>query len=243
MVVVTVEVGFLVYNIASQCRPQKSTLKVVGCQCISRQQSLTVALCNQLLHYPSCLHIEAACRPQNPDDISVVLFFIFKKLHKVLVVLCKWCLPASAPAESKSVLCIIFLFLEPAVVVNINALAGILCSAYNNLIVFLYVSELHNFNLFAVPYGYSIHPAVFCQMPFSIYLEILRKNWCGMKALRCRLCARCRHKYSVRRLYKSFLSKIRFLIFRHFKTHYSITSLLFWPCYCNTTQTRTKHRI
>ena len=79
MVVVAHEMKLLIYDVASECGSQVSTLEVMRRERVSRKQCLTVALCNQFAHYAARFHIEAARRTQNPDNIAVVFFFVFQQ--------------------------------------------------------------------------------------------------------------------------------------------------------------------
>ena len=58
---------------------------------------------------------------------------------------------------------------------DIYTLAAVLGAPGDDHIAFVYIPELHNPDLLAVPYRNCIHTAVFCQMPSAVYLEILGK--------------------------------------------------------------------
>ena len=79
MVVVAHEMKLLIYDVASECGSQVSTLEVMRRKCVSRKKCLAVALCNQFAHHAARFHIEAARRTQNPDNIAVVFFFVFQQ--------------------------------------------------------------------------------------------------------------------------------------------------------------------
>ena len=216
MVVVAHFVKFLVFYVTAQCSSQIRPFQVMGCQSISRQKSLTVSVCDQFRHDTARLHVKTAGRTQNPDHIAAVSFFVLQQPDQRFIIIREGSFPAPALPECKGVLCISFLFLRPAVVVNINAFTGIFRAAHHHQISFPYISELYHVDFFAlfIPHRHSIHPAVFRQIPLSVDLKIFRKDRGGVKALRRGLGMGRQHQLTVGCIDEAFLRKIRFDVFR-----------------------------
>ena len=181
MVVVSVRVRFLRVDILPERGVQQRALQIVRRERVSGQQTVRIAVFDQLLHRPARVIVKGKCGSHDPEDVPVLLF-VAQQLHEMIVIARVGRFAAPSLPEDELIIVRIFRSFK-ALCVEINPVCALFRPAQDDAVALLEVAVFHNVEPSVFPPDDAcVHAALSGQAPYALQLKILRVHGRAVEA-------------------------------------------------------------